>query len=282
MLARRIAATHKLTKPRLLEACRACGVQGNANTPKAQLAASLVAFYRAQAGGMAAAFAARRSDGARGSGPSSPREVAEILPACLLPHSASDAAAHGTADGAGSSRHAPPSSALVERMEPMAPATAPRSPSTSPSPPPPPGKRPRVEAPPFRPAILAGDGAAPPRPCAKPPRPRLEPPPANALPADLDARRRSHAAASVRPARLDELLELQSELRRRQLCVRGLADSEGESAEELGRKLGEALGAIVGRPTAMTDAYRVGRFHRDRPRPIIVRFANLETKLQVL
>ena len=32
----------------------------------------------------------------------------------------------------------------------------------------------------------------------------------------------------------------------------------------------------------MTDAYRVGRFHRDRPRPIIVRFANLETKLQVL
>ena len=49
----------------------------------------------------------------------------------------------------------------------------------------------------------------------------------------VDARRRSHAAASVRPARIDELLERQGDLRCWQCCLRGVPDCHDESPEEL-------------------------------------------------
>ena len=49
----------------------------------------------------------------------------------------------------------------------------------------------------------------------------------------VDARCHSHAIASARLARIDELLELHGELRRWQLCLRGLVDCHDETEEEL-------------------------------------------------
>ena len=95
-------------------------------------------------------------------------------------------------------------------------------------------------------------------------------------------RRRSHALASVRPARLDELLALQGELRRDNLCVRGVPDGASESAAELAGKLEDVMGALTGGAVPVRDCYRVGRFSPDRPRPVIVRFHSADTKVTVL
>ena len=110
--------------------------------------------------------------------------------------------------------------------------------------------------------------------------PRSHPPPPPLDP--LDARRRSHAAASVRPARLDELLELQAELRRRQLCLRGLEDAAAEGAGDLARKVERVVERLVGRAVPVADCVRVGRYNPDRPRPVILRFDRLEDKVDVL
>ena len=98
----------------------------------------------------------------------------------------------------------------------------------------------------------------------------------------MEERRRSHGAAAIRPARLDELLELQSELRRRQVCLRGLPDSPSEPAEELARTVALVLETLVGPAVPVADCWRVGRFAPGRPRPVILRFEGLGENIAVL
>ena len=84
---------------------------------------------------------------------------------------------------------------------------------------------------------------------------------------------------------MDELLELQSELRRRNICLRGLADDAAEGAEGAGGlegKVAAAVEQLAGRHVTVADCVRVGRYNPDRPRPVIVRFEKLEDKLHVL
>ena len=106
----------------------------------------------------------------------------------------------------------------------------------------------------------------------------------------VEARRRSHAAASARPARIDELLELHGELRRWQCCLRGLLDTHDETPEELRMRveavveeLAEAAGdpAYDG-PAEVSDCWRVGRYAPERPRPVIIRFRRMCDKVTVL
>ena len=143
---------------------------------------------------------------------------------------------------------APPSTALVPADWPISPPTArshgraaPAAPSPSEdrSPSPPRGKRPRAEAPPFRPSGARLEGSPPPdsRPACTSGAVFHEP---------LAARRRSHALASIRPARLDELLSLQSEGRCLNLCIRGVTDAASESLEELQEVVEGLLERLVG------------------------------------
>lgn len=263
MLERRIAAVVSSTKPRLVEECHNVGVTGNINVPKATLVARLIAFYRAQAREMAALIAApqgRRSEAVAAAGAFLPIDQSLAVPRRLPVRSSARVAARGAADVPGSSSHeAPPASPRLAAPLPSTP------PSRSPSPPP--GKRLRSEATPFSPATS-------PRCQGSPDPRRLVPLHARVILDPLDARRRSHASAAVRPARLDELLELQSDVRRRQLCLRGLADSVAEGASD--------LAGMVGRPIAVADCVRAGRYKPDRPRPVILRFATLAEKLEVL
>ena len=104
----------------------------------------------------------------------------------------------------------------------------------------------------------------------------------------VDARRRSHAAASARPARIDELLELHGELRRWQVCLRGLLDTHDETEEELrcrveavARECAEEAGTYDG-PPLVSDCWRVGRYAPERPRPVIIRFQRMCDKIAVL
>ena len=94
----------------------------------------------------------------------------------------------------------------------------------------------------------------------------------------VDARRRSHAAASARPARIDELLELHGELRRWHVCLRGLVDCHDETEPELRLRV-EAVVAELTEEAAtydgeaiVSDCWRVGRYAPERPRPVIIRF----------
>ena len=94
----------------------------------------------------------------------------------------------------------------------------------------------------------------------------------------VDVRRRSHAAALARPARIDELLELQGELRRPQCCLRGLVDTHDETEEELRgrveavvRELVEEAGTYDGE-AIVSDCWRVGRYAPERHRPVIIHF----------
>ena len=102
------------------------------------------------------------------------------------------------------------------------------------------------------------------------------------LPHPDDARRRSHAAASIRPARLDEVLDLQAELRRRQVCLRGLPDSPTETATALEQAVGLVVERLVGRRGHVVEAWRVGRFAADRPRPVILKCRTVGAKVELL
>ena len=87
----------------------------------------------------------------------------------------------------------------------------------------------------------------------------------------VTARRRSHAAASARPARIDELLELHGELRRWQVCLRGLVDCHDETAEELRLRVEAVVAELVAEAdtydgeAVVSDCWRVGRYSPERP-----------------
>lgn len=132
-------------------------------------------------------------------------------------------------------------------------------------------KRPRAEAVAFHPAAR--------RPLS---------PPAHDIGVPLDAlsqitaRWHLNALAPVRSAQLDELLALQGELRRDNLCVHGVPEGAHKSAEELAVKLATVLGALTGGPTPVQDCYRVGRFSPARPHPVIIHFHSVDAKVTVL
>ena len=104
----------------------------------------------------------------------------------------------------------------------------------------------------------------------------------------VDARRRSHAAASARPARIDELLELHGELRRWQCCLRGLLDTHDETEEELRMRVEAVVAELVAGVDAydgeavVSDCWRVGRYAPERPRPVIIRFQRMSDKVAAL
>ena len=80
---------------------------------------------------------------------------------------------------------------------------------------------------------------------------------------------------------MDEVLDLHAEMRRRAVCVRGLADSLAETQAELEATVGRLLEALVGRAVPASDVERVGRFSPDRPRPVVVRFHKVLDKVAV-
>ena len=103
----------------------------------------------------------------------------------------------------------------------------------------------------------------------------------------VDARRRSHAAASARPARIDELLELHGELRRWQCCLRGLIDCPEETPEALQFQVAVVAEAVAEADTydgeaIVSDCWRVGRYAPERPRPVIIRFQRMCDKIAAL
>ena len=266
-LGRRIAALARHPRRQLVAECHSLGLPGNINEKLAVLQDRLAAHYVAQAGGVCptapVAGVASRTTGRAAAilervtrgldcgmpGPSAPPSTALVL-----------------ADRPDS----PPPAQSLGRAAPAAP-----SPSEDRSPSPPRGKRPRAEAPPFRPSGACLDGSPP-------PDPRLARTSGAVFHEPLAARRRSHALASIRPARLDELLALQAEGRRLNLCIRGVTDAASESPEELQEVVEGVLERLVGEPVAPADAYRVGRYLPDRPRPIICRFNRLDEKIKVL
>ena len=103
----------------------------------------------------------------------------------------------------------------------------------------------------------------------------------------VDARRRSHAAASARPARIDELLELHGELRRWQCCLRGLIDCPEETPEALQFQVEAVVAELVegdehDGEAVVSDCWRVGRYSPERPRPVIIRFQRMTDKVRAL
>lgn len=267
VLETRLRAVYGAGKAALLEMCHAAGLSGNHNDSIPRLRKKLVAHYSSLADEAAAAAAdVQRSPLGTVNAPGPSAGLARGF--LTRP-----AARTGRSLGPilpGSSEH---------EEAPVAPP--PRRPSSPQSPP---GKRPRAAAPPFFPAASTSRPSSPadeahdaaPAPGAPPRRP----PPA--MPSPAEARRRSHAAASVRPARLDEVLDLQAEMRRRQVCLRGLRDSPAEDASSLEGEVARVLEALVGHRTDVADCHRVGRFQPDRPRPVIVRFNKLAEKIDVL
>ena len=279
VLARHSARVRSARKQELVDECHQLGLPGNINVPKATLQQRLLAFYRSQLRSSA--------DVARGRG-HGPRDGAPIE----LESGVSSAAGGLRRGFLGSARtvraFAGPvrgdraaAAADVETAAPHSPTAepssaeldAPLSPRLT-SPTAPASKRPRAAAQPFHPPTW--------RSSPSPPRARstevvaidqLEP---------VHARRRSHALASVRPARLDELLAVESELRRANLCVRGLPDSAREGGPELAGKVHATLEALTGREVPIRDCSRVGRYDPDRPRPVIVQFSTLADKVAVL
>ena len=101
----------------------------------------------------------------------------------------------------------------------------------------------------------------------------------------VDARRRSHAAASARPARIDELLELHGELRCWQCCLCSVPDWPDETPEELLGRVGLLVGELVDAADGealVSDYWRVGRYAPERPRPVIIRFSRMCDKVKAL
>ena len=100
--------------------------------------------------------------------------------------------------------------------------------------------------------------------------------------AQLDARRMSQYSASVRPARLDELMALQAEIRRLNVCLRGLVDAEQETPQDLATKVARTLAELAGGPVRVRSCFRAGRFSSTRARPVIIAFDDLAEKVRVL
>ena len=88
--------------------------------------------------------------------------------------------------------------------------------------------------------------------------------------------------AFVHPVCLDELLVLQGEQCRDNLCVCSVPDGVRETAEELVGKLGTVLAHSLVEVVLVQDCYRVGRFSPDWPRPVIVHFPTADAKVAVL
>ena len=78
------------------------------------------------------------------------------------------------------------------------------------------------------------------------------------------------------------MLDLQAEIRRRQVCLRGLPDSPTETTRELEQAVDLVVEALVGRRGHVEEAWRVGRFAADRPRPVILKFRTLGAKVEIL
>ena len=85
----------------------------------------------------------------------------------------------------------------------------------------------------------------------------------------VDARRRSHAAASTRPAQIDELLQLHGDLRRWQCCLRGVPDCHDETSKELRGRVELLVAELVDGDDGeapVSDCWRAGRYAPERPR----------------
>ena len=268
---RRMPAVLGASKADLLRMCHEAGLPGNANDNKRKLVARMRGDLRLRA------EAAVRADSARRRGqlgavmaPSASGGQA-LVPA---PQAAAPPAVSSGSPGPGCLGHE---------------AGAANASGSRGSPPvPPAGKRPRADAPPFLPpmppsqaasaatALPTGPIGAGRRRPARPAAPMTDP---------VDARRRSHAAALARPARIDELLELHGELRRWQCCLRGLVDCHDETPEELLARV-EVVVAELADPddgeVVVSDCWRVGRYAPERPRPVIIRFQRMYDKVAVL
>ena len=196
----RLPAVLGADKAALLRMCREAGLPSNKNDSKAKLVARVRADLRGRAeDAVRADSAIRRGRLGRVTAPSASGGQA------LVP--ASQAAAHS-----GDPRGPPDPGCLRQGA-----GAAPASGSRAHSPRSPAGKRPRAEAPPFLPSSTPSQ--APSVAHAPSPGPagagRRRPACLEATMTDpVDAQRRSHAAASARPARIDELLELHGKLRR--------------------------------------------------------------------
>ena len=267
LVATAMAELQGATKASLIKECHVAGLPATRRNTKRQLLDRLEAHLTAMAAATAAcSFAARQRPAAppallgapRGPARSGGQALAVVLGPPALPH-----APGSTADDAPAG---PPSS------------------SRSPSPSTPPGKRPRADAPssppgdpmPGLPPSTQAPPLQPPVPCAAAGRrvPYLPDPDA--------ARRRSHAAASIRPARLDEVLDLQAEIRRRQVCLRGLPDSPSETTSSLEQAVDCVVARLVGRRGHVEEAWRVGRFAAGRPRPVIIKCRTVGDKVALL
>ena len=88
--------------------------------------------------------------------------------------------------------------------------------------------------------------------------------------------------ASVRPARLDKILALQAKVRRLNVCLRSLIDAEDETQADLEAKVSRVLAELAGAPVRTRNCFRAGRFSARRPRPVIIAFNDLATKVKVL
>ena len=78
------------------------------------------------------------------------------------------------------------------------------------------------------------------------------------------------------------MLDLQAEIRRRQVCLRGLPDSPTETTRELAQAVDLVVARLVGRGGHVVEAWRVGRFAAGRARPIILRFRGVGEKVEIL
>ena len=268
---RRMPAVLGADKAALLRMCREAGLPGNKNDGKAKLVARIRGDLRGRAeDAVRAESATRRGRLGRVTAPSTSGGQA-LVPA--------PPAAAPSGDPSGS----PDPGCLRHEA-----GAASASPSRDSSPVLPAGKRPRAAAPPFLPTPTPSHAnpaaVAPPSGPIGAGRRRPAPPPAP-MTDPVDARRRSHAAASARPARIDEILELHGELRRWQCCLRGLMDVHDETPEELFARVEVVVQELVGQdegPVVLSDCWRVGRYAPERPRPVIIRFARLQDKVAAL
>lgn len=254
--ARRIATLTASKKVDLLRECRRLEVTGNHNTPKRVLLRRLVAhLHRSRADG-------RRSD----VGGASTVLTALPVPPCgdrstVGPRSRpsrSPSPSHGTKDVDMAA-----ASTLAEALRPL------------------PTDQPSSTGRQKRPAALNPNASEFQR---EPPLRRRRQ--SEVYEADIAARRRSNALASVRPARLDELLATHSDLRRLNVCIRGLPElsttPEDASRAELENATEALLRELTGSDVVIRSVYRVGRISSTRPRPIIAELPDVASKVLVL